>query len=280
MKKAIPYGLGIRAKRICSSDASYRQERESIKTHLKNRGYKDATIEQSLTKTDNLDRDDLLEYKEKKNNDRVPLVVTYSHNLPDLHQITRQRMNILNRSTRLKEIYKEPPLISYRRDKNLMDILVHSKHKKIFCPRKTSKCERCAVCKYLTDDEALIQNGCQYNFRTGNCKMNNAVYGVFCEECDKIVYVGETGTTLYERIQNHLSSVRKNLKQPVPSHFNSPDHKMEDMKFVILETIKTKDIHLRKIRESFWIKKLQTLTPEGLNQNAGVGDSHRSATDN
>ena len=31
-KKAIPYGLGVRAKRICVDDTSYRQHRKSIKS--------------------------------------------------------------------------------------------------------------------------------------------------------------------------------------------------------------------------------------------------------
>jgi len=37
-KKAIPYGLGVRAKRICTDKGSYRQHRESIKSQLKQRG--------------------------------------------------------------------------------------------------------------------------------------------------------------------------------------------------------------------------------------------------
>ena len=39
-----------------------------------------------------------------------------------------------------------------------------------------------------------------------------------------------------------------------------------------LQSIGHLDIHHRKIRDSFWIQKLQTITPGGLNQNKGVGD--------
>ena len=42
-----------------------------------------------------------------------------------------------------------------------------------------------------------------------------------------------------------------------------------------IEKIKQLDIHMRKIRESFWIAKLQTLYPGGLNQNLGIGDGTR-----
>jgi hypothetical protein len=40
VKTAIPYGLGIRAKRICSKDEDYSVRRTEIKTHLLKRIYK------------------------------------------------------------------------------------------------------------------------------------------------------------------------------------------------------------------------------------------------
>ena len=40
---------------------------------------------------------------------------------------------------------------------------------------------------------------------------------------------------------------------------------------------KYNDIFLRKIRESFWIDKLNTIHPHGLNQNNGIGDGIKSS---
>ena len=45
MKKAIPYGLGVRVKRICSEEGNYRKHREAVKDHLVNRGYERAFVE-------------------------------------------------------------------------------------------------------------------------------------------------------------------------------------------------------------------------------------------
>ena len=53
------------------------------------------------------------------------------------------------------------------------------------------------------------------------------------------------------------------------------DHKLKDFTIIGIEQIKNKDIHLRKITESFWIKRLQTLRPKGLNMNLGTGDMFR-----
>jgi len=60
MKKAIPYGLGIRLKRICSDTESYVRNRKALKEQLYRRGYKKSEVETQLRKVDRLDREDLL----------------------------------------------------------------------------------------------------------------------------------------------------------------------------------------------------------------------------
>ena len=49
--------------------------------HLKRQGYNDKGIEIGFSKTSEINRNDLLEYKEKKINKRVPLVLTYHPSL-------------------------------------------------------------------------------------------------------------------------------------------------------------------------------------------------------
>ena len=109
-----------------------------------------------------------------------------------------------------------------------------------------------------------------------NCKTSNVVYGIKCVKCDKIVYIGETANSIYTRFQNHLSSIKRQTDDPVASHFNSKGHDKDCLKIIGVEKIKGKDIHFRKIRESFWIKKMGTLIPNGLNQNLGIGDGDRN----
>ena len=125
VKRAIPYGLGVHAKRICSSDKDYKTRRNEIKTHLQNRGYRSSLIEEQLQKVDELNREDLLQYKDRKENDRVPLVFTYSKALPNIHAFLRKHLKILHQSNRLKKIFPDPPIVSFKRDNNIKDILVH-----------------------------------------------------------------------------------------------------------------------------------------------------------
>lgn len=74
-----------------------------------------------MQKVDKLKREDLLTDKEKQrvNDKRVPLVITYSRKLPDIHNIVRKHMPILYNSEKLQKAFEKPPLVTYRRDRNL-----------------------------------------------------------------------------------------------------------------------------------------------------------------
>jgi hypothetical protein len=56
----------------------YEEKRTEIKTQLRKRGYTNDMVEKQLKKVNNLDRENLLQYNTKKQNNRVPLVITYS----------------------------------------------------------------------------------------------------------------------------------------------------------------------------------------------------------
>ena len=277
-KKAIPYGLGIRAKRICSDHNQYWKERQEIKKHLKTRGYRSEDVETSLKKVDTIDRRQLLEYKTKKTTcKRVPLTLTYHRNLPNIQQIVHDKLNILHRSERMQSVFPQAPITAFRRDTNIGDILVHAKHKSIFERNNITKCQKCAICTYISDEHEHIFKGRQYTFNRINCKTSNLVYAIKCRQCEEVMYVGETGTTIYERFQNHISCIKRVITNPITDHFTGRDHSVGDLEIICLELIRSNDIHLRKIRESFWITKLQTKHPKGLNQNMGIGDGIRGS---
>ena len=125
VKESIPYGLGMRLKRICSEVKDYESRKKDLTEHLRKRGYKTNNIGEQLEKVDKLDRQHLLNYNQPKNSDRIPLVLTYSDALPNIHSILWKHMNTLHRSDELKEIFPTPPLVAYRRDKNLREIIIH-----------------------------------------------------------------------------------------------------------------------------------------------------------
>ena len=73
--------------------------------------------------------------------------------------------------------------------------------------------------------------------KTIGCKTSNLVYGIWCAKCKKVVYVGQTGDTIYKRTHNHLSSIRckRQGRIPVNRHFSVKEHGEEDFKIIGLE---------------------------------------------
>ena len=69
---------------------------------------------------------------DKSKTDRVPLVLTYSKGLPHVREIIKKKMTVLQRSEKMKKGFIKPPILAFRRDKNLKDILVHKKHNSMF----------------------------------------------------------------------------------------------------------------------------------------------------
>ena len=90
----------------------------------------------------------------------------------------------------------------------------------------------------------------------------------------KIQYVGKSETSFNIRLSNHRKDIKKPNAIEACKHFNNNEHTFSKHgKFIIIEQLRninttpTETLKLRlKERENFWIKKLKTLTPQGLNQ--------------
>lgn len=276
-KRAIPYGLGIRIKRICSREQDYVKHRDELKKQLRKRGYSSKFLEKQLSKVDKLKREDLLRYKEKvkKNDERVPMVLTYSRQLPDIHRIVYKHLPVLHRSERLKKAFEQAPLVAFRRDRNIGDILVHGKLNRTIPQYNRDKCddEDCSVCTRMSDTEITSTDGVlTFSVKLHQqCKTENVVYGITCGKCSKIVYIGETERRLRDRIKEHLADVRHQREKAVARHFNDEEHAITDFGVVILEKIIDNSKYYRLIKEKEWIDKLKTEIPKGLNKKTKLG---------
>ena len=56
----------LRIKRICSNEQTTKKRLGELKCHLKNRGYNNASINHCFNKASDIDRKDLIQYKEKR----------------------------------------------------------------------------------------------------------------------------------------------------------------------------------------------------------------------
>ena len=106
-----------------------------------------------------------------------------------------------------------------------------------------------------------------------NCKSKNVIYLLECIKCENKPYIGKFETVGNERINNHRKDAKNPNSIPVDAHFLEPGHDFNlHAKFTFIEQLRKNDLsntektRLLKEREDFWIRKLQTLAPNGFNQ--------------
>ncbi|XP_053403160.1 uncharacterized protein LOC128558275 [Mercenaria mercenaria] len=267
---AIPYGLGVRLKRICSTKADYAKHRQELRGQLRRRGYSGKFIENQLDRVDKIDRAKLLtpQKLKKEKMKRVPVVVTYSRHLPNLHNIVRKHMNTLHKSERMKHIFSDTPIVAYRRNTNISDLLVHGKTNKVMKQYQTGdlkpRCNgKCVVCEMIdkgrhNNDKAIAAR----IDRTHTCQAWNLNINS---------YIGETSRSLKERLREHEADIRLKRTKPVAEHFNTPGHSIGDVGVSVLKHMKENSRYYRQIKELEWIHELQTEAPNGLNTKAKLG---------
>ena len=86
-------------------------------------------------RTKTLDRKKLLEEKAKKQSNRIPLVLTYNRTLPNVKRAISNNWNLLHTNREFKDVFQEPPILAFRRNRNLYDTTRMQK----YCRRKTTK---------------------------------------------------------------------------------------------------------------------------------------------
>ena len=91
------------------------------------RGYPENLIQTTLSQVNFEDRKLALQPTKKENKRILPFVTQYQPSVPNLKQILIEHWHLIEQQPLLREIYKDLPLISYKRGRSLNDILVHAK---------------------------------------------------------------------------------------------------------------------------------------------------------
>ena len=189
-KKAIPYGQALRFRRICSEDRQFEERVGELAGWLKDRGYEESLVNEQIDRVRRLDRATLLANSGNRTNDqgrgeRVPLVATYHPALNSLGKVARRLHPMLTNSEEHRKVFPEPPLIAFRRCKNLKDILVRARlsnegnggNDKKGCSRCGKS--RCQVCNVMSNSEHFHSNIDSREYRINysfNCDSSNVVY--------------------------------------------------------------------------------------------------------
>ena len=60
-----------------------------------------------------------------------------------------------------------------------------------------------------------------------NCKSASVIYSVYCKRCSKVLCVGQTGDTFYQRMLLNFSMIRTKKSDTVAEHFYSNGHSVQ-----------------------------------------------------
>ena len=118
--------LALRLCRICSNPDNYKLRTNEVIDYLANRGYDKTFLKTQIQRASDIPRTDALANKPKTQTETTPFVITYNPALPNLAHIIHKHSNVLYSSDRCRNVFKNLPLVAYRRCKNISDILVRT----------------------------------------------------------------------------------------------------------------------------------------------------------
>ena len=158
--------------------------------------------------------------------------MTYNRTLPNVKRTISNNRNLLHINQEFKDVFQEPPILAFRRNRNLYDLLgcknivdgkvqrLSKKKKNGFSTKYFSKSGN-LCCKQVVHTQSFKSSVTQktYIFHDLNCKSKLLIYLVECRIC-RIQYIGKSETEFNIRLNNHLKDVSRENAQQADQHFN------------------------------------------------------------
>ena len=270
----IPYSLALRIVRICTFSTDREKRFSELRELLLSRDYKPGIINSAIEKARNVPRSEALKRVFRKKSSRRPVfVVNYDPRLPSIPNIVRKHWRSMTQDPRLKEIFPEPPLVAYKRPKNIRDKLIRSK---VPPPTKIpkrklpgmKKCNKCSVCPFIQEGKTVKATSTNFKVDINSsvtCSTTNVIYLLGCDKCPQ-QYIGETERMLKDRFLEHKGYANTNNQTKATGlHFSQKGHSVNNMKITILEKVFNENPQFRKQREKMYIQKFNTKY-KGLNR--------------
>ena len=122
--KSIPYSQALRLKKIYAETLEISKNLQVLKESFINRGFKEKSLDTEFQRLSEIERDALLTPKSKeKDQKRIPFITTYKKTLLNVKQIINKHWHLLQINSNLRTAFEQEPLIAYRRNKNLGDLI-------------------------------------------------------------------------------------------------------------------------------------------------------------
>ena len=268
VKNSIPSSQFLRLRRLCSDESDFSSKSEELCQVFKKRGYPVSLVKASHHRAQQFDRQSAVQTSQKDKNDRILFTLTFHPHNQAVKSIILNNFKLLQNDPVTGRIFSQPPLISFKLDKNLGNFLVRRELKTE--QPSTFKCalSRCKTCPFPLNTSKI--SGSKRSVKITDrftCTSASVIYCVTYTLCNKL-YIGETGRRLGDRFRKHLRDVEKNDKdasKPVARHFNLPNHSKKHLAICGLS------LHLgttesRKNLEQKFFSQIGSLNPHGINE--------------
>ena len=120
-------GEALRLLRTNSSEKTFEENTTQFKRRLRTRGYPGNLSKKILSEVNFSQRMSALQNKQKTRKRILPFVPEYRPSVPNLKNILMKKWHLIENQPVLREIFKDPPILSYRKGRSLKDILVRAK---------------------------------------------------------------------------------------------------------------------------------------------------------
>ena len=110
-----------------SSIKTFEENITTFKKHLLERGYPQNLINNTLSEVKFQERTEALLQRNKTKKRILPFITQYHPAVPNLKEILTRKWYLILQQPLLNQIFKEPPIISYRKGCSLKDILERAK---------------------------------------------------------------------------------------------------------------------------------------------------------
>lgn len=243
----------IRFGRICSHQKDREDANYTLCKALRDRGYPRSFLRSTLNESKSHTQNKI--QKDPNEKGIIPLISTFSGYTTKAHSSIKNNFEQIMENTQMANNYKI--ISAYKRNPNLKDILVRAKMRPPMS--KTPTHNRLPIVKNH-------KKGMTFPLRQHiPLEQANCVYIIECKKCPK-QYIGETRGPLKTRLSHHRYNIRDGHKEETALVQHFQRHGLHNVYLRGLEHNPQWTTIQRRRRESFWIRKLDTLVPKGLNE--------------
>ena len=239
---------------------------------LQSRNYNKNVINAAFEKLKTLNRLEVLERVIKPKVKRVVLAIRYHPKLPCIPNIIKKHWNTMTKDQELKKVFPKPPMVAFKQPPNLRSMLIRANLPPTARPKRIhhglKRCTHsCPICIFVNKDPVIKST------KTGEkitvqkeftCATQGVIYITTCTRCKK-QYIGQSKRRLVDRIKEHSSNIRYKKETTTALHYNSNGHTLDNLRVQVIERVVPSTPEMLLEREHYWIQRLQTKLPHGLN---------------